>query len=88
LLGLSAREDSFTLRLAPGQKVLSAPVPVSQQSAYGDFEVSVKQSAGEISVSTRLVVKKSRITPAEYAGWQKFCADADRAFGQPVVVQP
>jgi hypothetical protein len=33
-------------------------------------------------------VRATRVKPAEYAGWRKFCNDADRALSVPLTIGP
>jgi hypothetical protein len=86
LLGFSTIDDSFVVKLPPGMKVLSAPPAARADSPFGAYSVQVEQQQNTVIVKSRLLVRASRITPAQYPAWKQFCADVDRALSYPVVV--
>jgi len=85
-LAFSTRDDTYRVKLPPGAKVVSAPLEVSHQSAFGAYSVSLEQKPGEVVVHSRLEVKATRIKPREYAAWKKFCADADQALSHRLIL--
>ncbi len=85
---LGTEEDSFHVKLPPGAKIASAPPSASSETKFGSYSVTVEQKPGEVTVTSRLSVSVSRVSPADYADWQRFCADADRAMSHELVVSP
>jgi cellulose synthase operon protein C len=88
LLGLAAREDTFTIHLAPGQKILSTPSSSESEGVFGGYSISVDQRPSTITVRSRLTLSKKRITPSEYPAFRDFCAKVDEALSQRLVVSP
>lgn len=88
LLGFSSVDDTFVVQLPPGVKVVSAPLPARGETRFGSYRVEVEQQPGQVTVKSRLEVKATRIRPADYDAWKKFCAEADRALSPRLVVKP
>jgi tetratricopeptide (TPR) repeat protein len=86
LQALTKRDEEWTVHVPAGMKVVASPVPQQVDSPFGTFSIAVEQTAGKVVVKSRLALKKSRIAPADYAGFRDFCEAVDRAFGQRVVV--
>jgi hypothetical protein len=86
ILGFATQVDSFTVKLAPGMRVVSVPAKTNVDNPFGSYRIDVEQQAGQVIVKSRLVVRARRITPAQYPQWQKFCAAVDRALGAPLVI--
>ncbi len=88
ILAFSTIDDTFTVKLPPGTKVLSAPPDASGDTPFGSYSVKVEQQSGQVVVRSRLAVKVQRITPAQYAAWRTFCGNADQALDARLVVGP
>jgi len=86
--GFATQKDTFSIKLPPGMKLISAPVAVKADSPFGSYEVAIEAQPGQVVVSSRLLVRATRVTPRQYPAWQKFCADADRALSPRLVVGP
>jgi transglutaminase-like putative cysteine protease/tetratricopeptide (TPR) repeat protein len=86
VLGYSGVDQTFTVKLPPGAKVISLPDAVEKDTPFGTFSVRVERAADKLSVHSRLVLKKSRISPKDYAAWQRFCLEADQAFASRLTV--
>jgi hypothetical protein len=50
--------------------------------------VNVVTDGPKITVASRVSVTVSRVTPAEYPAWKKFCEEVDRAMSPRLVVRP
>lgn len=88
LIAFTTIEDTYRIKLPPGAKVLSAPESRSGASAFGSYSVKVEPAKGELVVRSKLQVKASRIEPADYQAWKKFCEEADSAFSPRLLVKP
>jgi hypothetical protein len=64
--------------------VTSQPRAVKGDSPYGSYQVEVDVKGTEVHVKTRVSLKKSRISAAEYTQFRAFCEEVDRALGQRV----
>jgi hypothetical protein len=82
----STLEDELVVHLPPTFKVKTLPEPVHESTPLGRLSVSAEVAGATITVKTSVAFDKTRITPAEYAGWRTFCEAADRAFAQRLVV--
>ena len=63
-------------------------VSSSGKSAFGSFAVEVTVQGAQVTVKTRIEVSATRVTPAQYPAFKKFCEDVDRAIGARLVVTP
>ncbi|MBI4703788.1 MAG: transglutaminase domain-containing protein, partial [Deltaproteobacteria bacterium] len=81
-----SRADVWTLRLRPGQRVLSTPEPKQVEASFGSFALAVDAAPDRVTVSTTLTLRRSRIQPGEYDEWRAFCEAVDGAAGPRVVV--
>jgi hypothetical protein len=85
-LGFSTIDDTFVVKLPAGMKVISTPPATRVEGPFGAYSVQVEQQPGTLTVKSKLLVRASRITPAQYAAWKRFCEDVDRALSPPVVI--
>jgi hypothetical protein len=83
---LTTREEEWAVKLPAGAKLRSVPAPQKIESPFGNFELTVEQAAGKITVKTSLSFRKVRVAPGEYAAFRTFCEAVDRAFNQRIVV--
>jgi tetratricopeptide (TPR) repeat protein len=88
VLAFSTLDDTFTIKLPASYKVVSAPPDVAARTRFGSYSVKVQPSNGQVTVTSHLAVKVTRVTPAEYAAWKAFCMAADRALSPRLVVAP
>jgi tetratricopeptide (TPR) repeat protein len=86
--GFSTTDDVVTVELPPGAEVVSAPVPKSGVSPFGSYSVETALEGSKLTVKSRVSVSVSRITPAQYPDWKRFCEDVDRALSPRLVVRP
>jgi cellulose synthase operon protein C len=87
-LGFSTLDDTFVVKLPAGMKVASAPPNASADTPFGSYSVQVETQPGQVTVKSRLLLRTTRIRPADYAAWKKFCAAADQALSPRLVVGP
>jgi cellulose synthase operon protein C len=88
ILAFSSIDDTITLKLPPGMSVVSAPASVHNQSEFGFYSIDVDEQPGQLVVRSRLGIRASRVRPAQYAAWRKFCGDADRVMSVPLILGP
>ena len=86
ILSFPARQDTFVIRLAPHQKVLSLPAASAKKSEFGSYSVEVQSQPTRVVVRTRLALDRLRIHPEEYPRFREFCTDVDRALDQRLIV--
>ncbi len=86
-LGFSTRDETFTVELAPGMKVLSEPPATNIDTRFGTLVISTTKEGNKVVVKSRLALKMDRIAPAEYAAFKQFCAQVDQALTPRLVVQ-
>jgi hypothetical protein len=87
-LGFSTTEDTVSVDLPPGAKIVSKPEPVRGEGPFGSYSVEVTSEKDKVVVKSRVSVKVSRIAPKDYAAWKRFCEDADRALAPRLVIHP
>jgi len=80
-------DDTFSVKLPPGTKIVALPASASGKSSFGSYDIQVEQTAGQVRVQSRLVITASKVKPSEYAAWKKFCTEVDSAFAQRLVVE-
>ncbi|MEN9579439.1 MAG: hypothetical protein RJA70_2448 [Pseudomonadota bacterium] len=81
-----SREEVVEVHLPKGMTLKNAPIDVERKSPFGDFSVQVQHAPGKVTVTSRLLLKKTRIPTTEYAAWRAFCESVDAAFTPRVVV--
>jgi len=86
ILGLTGLDDTFNIQLPAGFRVESAPSSLQASSRFGSYALEVKADEKSVRVRSTLLVQKTRISPKDYADWQKFCAAADAAFSTRLVL--
>lgn len=86
VLALPGIEETFSVILPPGAQVRSRPPSVSATTPFGSYAVEVREKGTEIEVTSRLTVTATRISPADYPAWRRFCDDVDRAFSPRLVL--
>jgi cellulose synthase operon protein C len=88
LIAFTTIDDVYRVKLPPGAKVVSLPDERAKTSQFGSFSLKVEQAHGEVVVRSKLQVKSTRIEPADYAAWKRFCEEADSAFSLRLLVKP
>jgi hypothetical protein len=83
----STLEDELSVHLPAGFKVKALPDGMHQETPFGTFAISAEQAPGKVTVKTKITFDRSRILPAEYAAFRKFCEGADSAFLQRLVIE-
>jgi hypothetical protein len=83
---LTMRDEEWVVKVPAGTKLQKVPAPQKIDSPFGNFELTVEQVPGKVTVRTSLSFKKVRVAPAEYAQFRTFCEAVDRAFNQRIVV--
>jgi hypothetical protein len=68
--------------------VVSLPPEASGDTPYGSYSVKVETKPGEVVVKSRLSLKVTRILPARYPEFRRFCADVDAALSPRLLVSP
>ena len=79
ILSSPDRQDTFSVKLPAGYRVVGAPPNVTISSKFGTCSIQTETNSGKISVVTSITLSAKRIVPTEYPAFRKFCADADRA---------
>ncbi len=88
LIAFSTVDETFTLKLPPGSRVISTPVSTEHTTPFGSLTITVKSEEDHVTVHSRLSVRAPRVRPAQYAAWRKFCETVDRALSVPLIVEP
>jgi hypothetical protein len=88
LIAFTTLDDVYRIKLPPGGKLVAAPEDRTGTSQFGSYSVKVEQVKGEVSVHSKLAIKVSRIEPADYAAWKRFCEEADSALNPRLLVKP
>jgi tetratricopeptide (TPR) repeat protein/transglutaminase-like putative cysteine protease len=78
--------DTFEITLPPGYRVLSAPAETSATSRFGVYSVGVDRQGSTVKVTSEIRLDVTRVKPAQYAEWQRFCQAADAAMTPRLVV--
>lgn len=79
--------DEIQLELPPGYTVVSAPPALKQQTRFGSYRVEVTQKDAEVTVLSEITLRTTRITPADYPEWQRFCHSVDAAMTPRLVIE-
>ena len=82
----STLDDTWTVRVPQGMLAKSVPTPASGTSPFGSYELTVERKDNAIVVHSKVVFRKTRITPTEYPAFLAFCEETDRALAQRVVL--
>ena len=88
LYAQSTTENDWTVKLAPGARVLSAPKAIDLPSPFGTFSLTVESTASGVHVKSSLAVTKLRIPVTDYGALRTWCEQVDRALSQRLVVAP
>ncbi len=83
----SEQRYQYTVELPVGSKVISMPAATNADGKFGYYSLEIEQTGLRVKVKSRLGVKVSRVSVADYPAWKQFCEAADRAFSVPLVVE-
>jgi hypothetical protein len=86
ILAFSTRENTSRIRLPKGAQIVSKPPKVAFASEFGAYSVDVETKGQEVTVTSRLELRVSRVNPERYAEWKTFCTAADEAMSHPLVI--
>ncbi len=81
-------QHKYTIELPPGAKVISAPSSTNSDGKFGYYSIEVETTAQRVKVQSKLGVKVSRVSVADYPAWKQFCEAADRTLSTPLVIEP
>jgi cellulose synthase operon protein C len=84
----SELRDNFVVELPPGARVTVAPEPRNIDSPFGWYSLSVENKTDKVTVKGKLGLKVTRVAPADYAAFKRFCEEVDRALSQRLVIEP
>ena len=87
MLAFSTLEDTYTVKLPPGSKLVSAPSNAAGDTPFGSYAVTVLTEHEQVTVTSRLLIKVDRVTPKDYQAWKSFCEAADRALSPRLVIE-
>ncbi|HEX6274714.1 MAG TPA: DUF3857 domain-containing protein [Polyangiaceae bacterium] len=87
IVAFAELRDNYTVELPAGAKIVSAPEPVTGDTRFGWYSVTVEKQPDKISVKSRLGLKVTRVAPKDYPAFRQFCAEADRALGVRLVIE-
>ncbi|MCC6216375.1 MAG: DUF3857 domain-containing protein [Polyangiaceae bacterium] len=88
ILAFSTLADTYTIELPAGAKVVALPPAARGESPFGRYSVEVVESGRTVTVRSRVALTRTRVPPAEYAAFRRFCEEVDRAMTTRLVVQP
>jgi cellulose synthase operon protein C len=88
ITGFSNRRESVVIELPAGMQVQSAPVNADEKNRFGSYRVLYQRQGSNVTIDSELFLFVDRVTPADYAEFQKFCGRADAALGHRLVLEP
>jgi tetratricopeptide (TPR) repeat protein len=78
--------EDWTVHLAPGARVKSAPSASIGTSPFGSYAVEVTAEASSLRVRTTVTLSKTRVAARDYAAFRAWCEEVDRVLGQRATV--
>jgi hypothetical protein len=78
-------KDEAEFNVPEGYKVYYLPEPVKIKNQYFEFRSSYRQEGERIFYQGELIRKAIRITPEEYASYQKYCQGMGKSFNRSVL---
>ena len=87
LLGVPIVEDTYVVRLPAGTRVSDLPRSSRGESEFGNYALDVTKVGDVVTAKSTLNLTKASVTPASYDRFRQFCAAADQAFNQRLVVE-
>lgn len=86
IVGYSSREEVTRVALPAGAKVMAGPPDASGSSRFGSYSVKTTQEGREVVVESRVALEVTRVTPADYPAFRKFCQEVDQAMSHRLLV--
>jgi hypothetical protein len=83
---VAALEEHHEITLPAGLEVKSVPPNAQLETRFGKYSLAVQRQPGKVIVDTHLELDVSRVTPADYAEFRRFCQAADAAFEPRLVL--
>jgi len=81
----SYSKDQVELSVPEGYEVYHLPEPLEIKNQYFEFRSSYRQEGNKIIYEGELIRKTSRITPDDYASYQKCCYEMEKSFNRSVL---
>jgi len=78
-------KDEAEFNIPEGYKVYHLPEPVEIKNQYFEFRSSYRKEGERIFYEGELIRKALRITPEEYASYQKYCQEMGKSFKRSVL---
>ncbi len=82
----STIDNTFTVRLPRGMKVLAAPGATQGKGEFGSYQVEIDDKGSEVIVRSQLSLGVRTIEPSRYAAFRDFCKEVDAAFTPRLVI--
>ncbi|MCU0692443.1 MAG: DUF3857 domain-containing protein, partial [Polyangiaceae bacterium] len=79
-------DETWSIQLPTGAQTTTMLAPKTLTTPFGALTLTVTPKAGKVVVHTTVRFDKSRVTPAEYPAFVKFCEEIDRALAQKLIV--
>jgi hypothetical protein len=76
------------VELPAGARSISVPEAQNVDSPFGWYSLVVESKPDRVTVKGRLGLRVTRVTPAQYPAFKRFCEDVDRAMSQRLVIEP
>ena len=88
IVGFSTREETARVILPPGAHVVAGPPDAHGSSRFGSYSVETTRDGKDVVVKSRLALDVTRVLPADYAAFRKFCQEVDQAMSHRLLVSP
>lgn len=88
ILSFDTRIDEFVVDLPAGATVVEAPPQENIVTRFGSYSINVEQKNNRVTIKSRVMISKTRVSPREYPAFKQFCERADRALGTRLIVKP
>jgi transglutaminase-like putative cysteine protease len=79
-------EEDLTVALPREARVGPLPAPLHITSDFGSARLEYDLRGRELRIRTQVEFRETRIAPAEYAAFRRFCAEVERGFREEVKV--
>jgi transglutaminase-like putative cysteine protease len=88
IVGFSSRTERTRVRLPAGAQVVAGPPDAQASSRFGSYAVQTTRDGKDVVVESRLSLDVTRVPPADYAAFRKFCQEVDQAMSHRLLVRP
>jgi cellulose synthase operon protein C len=88
IVGFSTREETARVILPVGARVVAGPPDARGSSRFGSYSVETTRDGKDVVVKSRLALDVTRVLPADYAAFRKFCQEVDQAMSHRLLVSP